>query len=168
MNRKTPISTGKLAFLIIGGVLAYLFVFSPKKMGSMTFLYTQAQEKQPAKVDTCLAKEKCIHVYVATWCPACKQSKQVLKIFGDYLIENPQQQVGIRIFVGPDQADAIAMADEIGNTAVVDKNNYYKKTARPQAVPNFKVTNRKGEIIQTQEGILRNASPQQFLEWLQI
>ncbi len=105
---------------------------------------------------SCQNSQKCLFVYIAPWCGACKQflSKlfpHILPIIEKY---HQKKMAGLEIIIGMDQKEKIeAMAKEYKMEVYhEDSSKKYQNMFHIKAVPTFIAVDSKGNIIKKQEG----------------
>jgi hypothetical protein len=92
--------------------------------------------------------EKCLTVYVSPWCGICRRSTPFIKELKNYLI---RKNIDTRIIVGRGQADRVLeYAEVFGPEVLVDVSGAYPLQG---GVPNFAVSNPKGEVVKVVPGV---------------
>ncbi len=100
------------------------------------------------KMDSpCLGKKMCSVIYVAPWCPACKD---VAPILTD-LLKNAQEfnrDVGIMVVVGEGQAhENQQLADSFGRGSLIDHDRSILKSLDVSYYPTFVVVDASFKIV---------------------
>lgn len=142
----------KLVLIGLGLVLLGYWLNRPADM-PVSFLdrYQGAKriDKSSMVGGACLT-ERCLTVYVAPWCPACKQLTPVID---DLAKELKEEGISVAIIVGNDSLPKVqAYAKKYSTPVYEDALGTYYRAIGVKAVPYFAVTNRKGKIVNTMLG----------------
>ena len=98
-------------------------------------------------LDAC-STPKCLTVYVAPWCKICRNSTGVIAALSRYL---KQHGVQTRIVVGNGSPDEVKdYAQQIGPDTLMDTGD---KVPVSGGVPNFIVSDGKGQILESIPGV---------------
>lgn len=134
--------------LVAAGVWFFL---SPKKIPEMAlkkFPSTFAEEK--VLVGGPCSAEKCLTVYLAPWCGACKSLTPMIV---DLNSQMETDGIPFTIVVGADTpAKILDYAGTYPLPVVMDLESKYKKAASINNYPTFIVTNKKGQVIKRYKG----------------
>jgi len=122
----------------------------------------------------CVARSRCLVVYLAPWCGACKSTKKFVPYVRDALDEN--QDVGFMVVVGKGWGNfngGYDMARDIGGQVYLDgEADYWQTFGREvDAVPAWVVFDGLGEVLETETGSPRRhdtASAKSFLSDLGV
>ncbi len=100
----------------------------------------------PAALAAC-PTPKCLTVYVAPWCPHCRDATPAILTMRDFLNKN---NVHTNIIVGLDQPKALAQYAKIfGPDTILDE----KGELASGGVPHFFVTDKAGHLLRDQAGV---------------
>jgi hypothetical protein len=92
--------------------------------------------------------EKCLTVYVSPWCGICRKSTPFINELKGYFI---RKNIDTRIVVGRGQADQVReYASAFGPDVLLDMSAAYPLQG---GVPNFAVSNSKGEVVKVVPGV---------------
>jgi hypothetical protein len=90
---------------------------------------------------------KCFTVYVAPWCPHCRDATSVILTTRDYL---NQHNVHTNVIVGMDKAKALKdYARTFGPDTLLDRDGDLAQGG----VPHFYVTDKAGHVLRDQAGV---------------
>ena len=107
--------------------------------------YSQGAQEGSVRVGGQCLQDKCLTIYVAPWCRACKQMQGTINGLREQL---EGEGVGVQLVLGMDKPPAlISYAGTFNQPVLLDDQGAFKKKASIKAVPYFVVTNRKGEIV---------------------
>ncbi len=103
----------------------------------------------------CLARTRCLVVYIAPWCAACQQTKKFVPFVRDAVVD--REDLGFMVVVGKGWGDFNGghdMAREIGGQVYLDADARYWKILRGDvnAIPAWLVFDGSGEVIETETG----------------
>ena len=99
------------------------------------------------------AKQKCLTVYVAPWCPACRRAT---KMINGLTASVEKAGYDAQIIVGSDHIDTLKQyAEEFPSTVLLDVNRQFYSKVNVKAVPYFVVSDWKGnKLTEIRGGIL--------------
>jgi thiol-disulfide isomerase/thioredoxin len=103
----------------------------------------------------CTGKSRCITVYVAPWCPVCRQSIPTMRLIDSYLAKN-KPDVGINVVVGADRPEKIEEeAKELASlNALADISGEVMRANAVSVYPTWLVRDQAGkEIFRKASGI---------------
>lgn len=136
--------------LIIAAIFIGFAVYMLKQPSTLAseVLKVENQDEYSASTETvggrCYEK-KCLTVYVAPWCPACKGLKPTIVALREALVD---EGVDVKVVVGNDSPkNTTAYAKTYPFPVYLDANSSFYNKAGIRGVPNFIVTNREGGII---------------------
>ena len=140
-TRETSVNylTSDLRILVVFGAIisllvfvAYLTgVFSPRKFPSLF----KAKSGAPV-TDYCLLKQRCLVVYLAPWCPACKASIGLIRATQRFAENNPN--LGVQLIVGMDSDYKLQnFASELGSSTFVDSSSRIQNSVSVGVVPSW-------------------------------
>jgi thiol-disulfide isomerase/thioredoxin len=90
------------------------------------------------------SSKKCLTVYVAPWCPACKALKPTIISMRDEL---EAEGVEVKVIVGNDSLKATKKyASTYPFPTLLDPDSAFYKKAKKRGVPFFMVSNSKGKV----------------------
>jgi thiol-disulfide isomerase/thioredoxin len=100
-----------------------------------------------ASLGSCVGKKQCAWVYMAPWCPACKQYSFFLSHAVKVAATKPD--FGLQIVVGGERrtGDNQAMASELGSQTLIDHDNSIARDQGISYFPTFLVLDEKGRTI---------------------
>ncbi len=103
----------------------------------------------------CEGKKYCITVFVAPWCPYCKQTEPVFKMLNSYLLSS-RPDVGFGIVVGQGTAEQNLAGSELLKPieTTLDNSGLIFKERSVVAFPNWIVYNSEGQIVINKTGSL--------------
>ncbi len=109
----------------------------------------------------CVARSRCLVVYLAPWCGACKSTKKFVPYVRDMLEQDPE--TGFMVVVGKGWGNFNGghdMARDIGGQVYLDDEANYWRALRHEvnAVPAWVVFDGLGEAIETETGSPRRHS----------
>lgn len=110
----------------------------------------------PGGYDQCEGKERCIMVFVAPWCPACKQSIGTIK--GMLARCAGSSEVGVKAIIGSGRSPQSMedMAAQIGRGVFLDPGGQVMAAAGERSVPHWIVLDQDGMLIKKQAGVIPN------------
>ena len=128
---------------------------TPAKYGSLPDLSFPDAAGKETFLPSC-AKPKCLTVYVAPWCPACRSATGVIKGLQSHLAG---AGVDVRVVVGADDEVKVrAYAAEFGDKTLLDP----EKRWSVGGVPHFLVSDQDGGVHAKQAGAWAGISPAEF------
>jgi len=123
-------------------------VLSPAKSAANLEL-TPSQANQGGA--PCFGKERCVLVYIAPWCGACKATIPAIIRLRDQWAESPLY--GLSIIVGADTPERIEeTASEVGTSTFVDKDASLHKSLKVNGVPYWLVLDKERKVIKSFAG----------------
>jgi thiol-disulfide isomerase/thioredoxin len=130
----------RILFFIMLAALGFYYISKPKS-GPATPI-TKAES-----LGTCQGKKQCAWVYMAPWCPACKQYTFFLS--HAVKIAATQPEFGLQIVVGGERrpGDNQAMASELGPQTLIDQDNSIARDQGISYYPTFLVLDENGRPI---------------------
>ncbi|MCA9563503.1 MAG: hypothetical protein KC561_08435 [Myxococcales bacterium] len=139
--------------LVAGLALVGLAVvlFSSREKGSERAETAPVFELEPALAnadgeDPCLGTERCVTVYVAPWCPACRRSRPTVRQVQEVCENDPT--TGFRVVVGQDRPGPVEqMATAYGSGTFVDPSGQYYRQLGGDGVPFWFVSDAQGQIL---------------------
>jgi thiol-disulfide isomerase/thioredoxin len=130
-----------LLALLLGGAVFGVAKWKEEQANQRAF-----ERRIASGEDSCAGRKFCAVVYMAPWCPACKQivprlqrmSKKAVK--GDY---------GLKVVVGRGRSpeDNEQMAAQFGNFGAVDKDEKVFSDLKVSRYPSFFVLDGEGTVI---------------------
>lgn len=101
-----------------------------------------------ARNETCEGKKSCMLVYVAPWCPACKQMEPLLMQIAKASVRGGDH--GVKIVVGQERSpgDNEKLAKAYGVNGVVDADNSIREKLNVKHYPTIMQLDPKGKILQ--------------------
>ncbi len=106
--------------------------------------------------DQCAGKQRCVMVFVAPWCSACKQSVGIIK--GMMARCEDSSEVGIKPIVGSGRSVQTmeAMAARFGRGVFLDPAGQVLAASGERSVPQWIVVDDEGMLVKTQAGVITN------------
>lgn len=105
-------------------------------------------------------KAKCLNVYVAPWCPACRKATGTIQALQAHLAG---KGVPVRVIVGADEEGRCRdYAASFGDKALLDP----EKRWQPGGVPHFTVSDENGGIVLDEGGAYTQFSPEEYASHL--
>lgn len=150
-----------LPLLILGFVLVYyrgFFAFRKSKIDTLTMHEIYQTTKEHNLNCRQEDKSKCLVVYIAPWCSACKEFlTELFPIMLTRLEKYPQ--IGLEVIVGADKESALKnLALAVGRPCLLDpKKNLFKKLGL-RAFPSFIGLKKNGKVIHTASGFRTQGS----------
>ncbi len=142
----------KLYLLGIIGLAAFLFFGQSSKMPTATLQVhneTPYNEVDGSVGGRCL-EDKCLTVYVAPWCPACKSLRPTIIDMAKTL---KTEGVEVKVIVGQDSQKATEKyATSYPFPVLLDPKGEFFSLTNQRGVPFFMVSDRKGNIIKKMSG----------------
>jgi thiol-disulfide isomerase/thioredoxin len=149
-----------ILFALIG--LATWWLFPRPSVSPDVFVHALQQNTR----DSCASAERCVIVYLASWCPTCKKSVPLVKELRSY-INGSDGKVGLRVVIGRgDEAESREYGRSTGGTFLLDDTDAIFSALKGRVVPSWWVLNAQGEILTTSEGIPAGGSLDQRIDYL--
>ena len=142
----------KLYLLGIIGLLGFFFFGQPSKMptANLQVHNEDTYNEMDGSVGGHCSEEKCLTVYVAPWCPACKSLRPTIIDMAKTLKD---EGVDVKIIVGQDTQKATEKyATSYPFPVLLDPNGEFFKKANQRGVPFFMVSDRKGKVVSKMAG----------------
>lgn len=134
------------AFFLLALAVGYLAY--QRHEGALNRASARAYDRAVASgTDPCAGKQTCAVVYMAPWCPSCRQEAPQLR---DALARaSINRKLGLRVVVGQgrSRADDEEMARGLGAGAVVDADGAWHRKLNVQAYPSFFVLDGEQAVI---------------------
>lgn len=107
---------------------------------------------QPIPNDPCLGKAKCVMIFVAPWCGACKQKMPDILRARDVA----NSSTGVRLFATSDEPEKLReLAASMGGQVIVDEDESFQNKWNAHTFPAFYVLDAAGnQLSQDKEAIL--------------
>lgn len=136
----------KLALITVAAVVLF-FIFSSTDQMPTEALEVHNQDEYSSLSNMAggrCSSEKCLTIYVAPWCPACKKlNPMILSLREELLAEN----IDVTIIVGQDSIKKTKdYADKYKFPVLLDPKGKFFTKADQRGVPFFIASNLKGEI----------------------
>lgn len=94
--------------------------------------------------------EKCLTIYVAPWCPACKSLRPTIIELAKTLSD---EGIEVNVIVGQDsQKETEKYAASYPFPVLLDPQGEFFKKAKQRGVPFFMVSDRKGKVVSKMAG----------------
>jgi thiol-disulfide isomerase/thioredoxin len=109
-----------------------------------------------AGADACVGKRRCVVVFVAPWCPACKLSVGVIRAMMEHY--SGPGEVGVKPVVGSGRSSVSMeeMADQLGPGTFLDPAGSIMRAAGEKSVPHWFVVDERGFLIKKVAGLIPN------------
>ena len=122
----------------------------------------------------CMGRTRCLVVYLAPWCGACRQAKSFVPYIRDVISNH--EDAGFMVVVGKGWGNfkgGYDMARDIGGRVYIDAEASYWRVLRKEvkAVPAWVLFDGVGDVVETQTGSPRRQSQdsaQSFLKELGV
>jgi thiol-disulfide isomerase/thioredoxin len=140
-----------IALAVVGMVMLFILGKNPDMPRGTLEVYNQDEfSSVSGTLGGRCASEKCLTVYVAPWCPACKKLKPtIISLKNQLEIEGME----VKIVVGKDSQKATEKyASTYPFATLLDADGKFFKNSRQKAVPFFLVSNNKGKVIRELSG----------------
>jgi hypothetical protein len=153
---------GKVIFIVVliaflGWKVFYHPKFPELPLGTLA-PYSKNSSFAVFKNGPCEGRDRCVFVYFAPWCPACKGVLNEIRKVRDAW-KNNSARPGMMIVVGNAEEDALnGMAEQIGPPVFLDTKDIFLKALHVKSLPYF-------IIIDAQQNILLKDS-QAGYEWV--
>lgn len=127
----------------------------PAPFGSLPELTFPDAQGRETFIPEC-AKSRCLTVYVAPWCPACRSATAAIQALQGYL---PSRGIPVRVVVGADEdAKLRAYAREFGEKTLLDAGGRWDVGG----VPHFFVSDDVGGVHVNKSGAWSGLGPEEF------
>lgn len=155
------------ALMAVSVLALYWIFFSADEMPEVTLATYSAQQgavQQEKTVGGACRADKCLTVYVAPWCPACKQSVGMINNLVDDLKKDGLEA---HVIVGHDEVEKLqGFGKRFRVPVLLDPDKTFFETVDVEAVPYFAVTDGDGTILEEMRGA--NTSVQVMRDRLNI
>lgn len=136
---------------VVVAIAAFAVFIIAKRGDRFPDLELVAAESSDSDADPCVGRDRCIVVYLAPWCSACRRSldtlRQVDEMFGD------DPEVGLLVFVGSaPRGDVEAMAAQIEGPVFVDPDAVLWEQLGVEGYPHWFTLDGRRQILQTVAG----------------
>ncbi len=142
----------KLIALAVVGMIAFFILGKNPDMPRETLVVHNQDEfsSVSGKLGGRCAVKKCLTVYVAPWCPACKALKPtIISLKNQLEIEGME----VKVIVGQDsQKTTEKYASDYPFPTLLDADGKFFKKTKQSGVPFFLVSNSKGKVINSLTG----------------
>ncbi len=131
---------------IVAGILLVTLGFAMKNHQAVERRGAEYDRAVASRVDPCSGKKTCVVVYMAPWCPACKQVlPAVIQLMSK---TKAAKTLGAKVYVGRGETPAAdeKMAREIGAGAFTDSDLQMHKKLKVGYYPAFYVMDSEGSI----------------------
>ena len=140
---------GGLALLVAGLVV-------PKKRVHIEGYELTASRANVGTADSCIGRDRCVLVYIAPWCPACKYSLEAIKTLRDTW--RGKDDRGISVVIGGDRPEKLEdFASTIGSNTFVDPDGTVHEKLGVEGVPYWVVLDGSLNVTKRFAGGLNNA-----------
>jgi thiol-disulfide isomerase/thioredoxin len=127
--------------LFVGWKLFYHPKFPAKADGTLTAFLQKSVDDDP-----CAGRERCVFVYMAPWCPACKQTMPIVNQLREAWKE--QDHPGLMVVIGNGKTDQLeSMAKQVGAPVYLDKEDKFMRATGVRHFPYFIVVDDKKNIL---------------------
>ena len=149
-------------------VLPAFFGFSgceQQKVPEVSLPYVQdSANSMGLAIDPCSGKQRCVLVYVAPWCPACKVAIGFIKQLREYL--SRANKVGLQVVVGLDKEESLRnMAESIGGVVYIDREGRMKRAAGIGGIPSWVVWNWERKVVARTAGAPSGGPGDGVVKW---
>ena len=142
----------KLIILMAIAVIGYFTLGRPDTLESevLNLQNQDAYSETSATVGGRCYEEKCLTIYVAPWCPACRSLKPTIVSLTEEL---QAEGFDVKVVVGNDSQEAtVKYAKSYPFPVYLDADSSFYKKANQRGVPFFLVTDKKGNITKKLAG----------------
>ncbi|MCB0318240.1 MAG: hypothetical protein KDD56_05745, partial [Bdellovibrionales bacterium] len=113
----------------------------------------------------CEGKKRCILLYMAPWCPACRASLPILQSLRRKIPID--SQTGLNIVVGRDRKDSLSdYALSIGGQVSLDINDSVARKYKIQSLPSWLLLDENKRILQNFSGSPSGAPSNEIADFL--
>lgn len=150
---------GKLVFVVLGVALYFVFAKSHARVAPDIELPSVPAAMQ----DSCEGTERCLAVYLAPWCPACKSAGPLVAKLRTLAQEQPD--VGMMVIVGreEDEAKLESYAESIGGEVFLDYDQEFHRQMGDSGVPHWYVWDQNRKILASHAGYWVGAGAEKLL-----
>ncbi len=140
-----------LIALLIVGLLGWLISLPSDLPQAYLDQYKGARLTQEGvSVGGACESDKCLVVYVAPWCPACKS---LTPMINDLSAELDKEGIKASIVIGKDSMDNVLdYSKRFNQKVLIDSSGRYFNEIGAKGVPYFAVTNQSGKRIEEMSG----------------
>jgi thiol-disulfide isomerase/thioredoxin len=137
---------GKTVSLVVIGICILLY-FNSKPPEQVPDIALESNiDIENYSSDPCKEKERCLAVYLASWCPACKSAVPIIKEIRKFALDS--EEVGMKIILGRDEPENLEdLADEIEGEVFFDEDDRFFSAMRARAIPHWWVWDKNGKIL---------------------
>ncbi len=137
--------------IVVLAIAAFFLFVELKKGDRFPDVQLVAAESSDSNTDPCVGCDRCIVVYLAPWCSACRRSLDVVRQLNEMFGEDPE--VGLLVFVGSaPRGDVEAMAAQIEGPVFVDPDAVLWDQLGVEGYPHWFTLDGRGQILQTVAG----------------
>lgn len=134
----------KIVVLGLSLLAGVVYVTRPAHMPSaLLSVYSAGDWQGRGQVGGACAKARCLVIYVAPWCPACKQLNRTMVALREEL---EADGVDVSFVIGMDKEPKLLAHAMSYNRPVMLDDRGFHKIAKIKAVPYFAVVDHKGKI----------------------
>lgn len=135
------LKTVLMVFIVLGGLI---YISRPHHVPSTSLpVFLTGSPVGVRNVGGACPKSRCLLIYVAPWCPSCKQLNITMVALRDEL---EAEGVQVDFVIGMDKMPKLqAYSAGYNKTVMLDDQGFHKK-AKIKAVPYFAVVNRRGNV----------------------
>ncbi len=141
-----------LIIVLVLGLMVWKGCYHPKFPEIATeYLNTYSSvetEDISATPKPCTGRDHCVYVYLAAWCPHCRDLISNIHDFRNYW--KAKDRPGLIVIVGNDKQNAIeSMARSVGEPVFLDVQDKFRKKFHINFFPYFMVVDSKQQIVAT-------------------
>lgn len=134
----------KIVLLALSVLAGLVYVTRPERMPSASLpVYSAGDFQGKGQVGGACAKARCLVIYVAPWCPACKRLNRTMVALRDEL---EAEGVQVNFVIGMDKEPKLLAYATVYSKPVMLDDRRFHKMAKIKAVPYFAVVDHKGKI----------------------
>ena len=142
----------KIAIMLVVAFSVYFVVMRPSTMPEAELVVFSDQQKSDAvkAVGGYCDDEKCLTIYVAPWCGACRRAHTMILSLVDQL-----EAEGVRadVVLGMDDTEALVeYAKTFPFSVTFDEKGQYFNQLSARGVPYFAATNEYGKVMNSRSG----------------
>ncbi len=140
-----------IALVVVGMIAFFILGANPDMPYANLDVHNQDEfSSVSGKLGGRCTLKKCLTVYVAPWCPACKKLKPTIISLKDKL---ESEGMEVKVIVGK---DSLAKTKKYASTypfpTLLDADGAFYDKAKRSGVPFFLVSNNKGKIVNSLTG----------------
>ncbi len=142
LDRRRPLPKWTRLLPLAGVVALVVWLLLPARFPSVVL---PLSKHSPSAVDECLGRDACIVLFLAPWCPHCRDAIGVIRAIREKT--RSSTRLGLRVVVGSDtEANLEQMAQEIGGVVFLDTERKLQKKLNLRGVPHWYLVSAGGTV----------------------